>query len=228
MLKQLVRRLFGIRAETDFFSQGGEDAIIWNTFLYVMPRENGTFLDIGSYHPFKYSNTYLLYKAGWRGCNVDPRPGSKELFDRYRGEDINIEAGVARTDGRMLYYMLDAFPTLNTFSKENLERLAMLNYVSRTVEIPVFSLRSVIENNPRLHRLNYLNVDAEGFELEILEGLSELDSKPEVISIEQNTILSLADVLKSDVCAFLEREGYVPFAKNVVIKDVSTVFYIRK
>jgi hypothetical protein len=40
------------------------------------PRKSGFFIDIGAHHPFRYSNTYMFYKKGWRGINIDATPGS--------------------------------------------------------------------------------------------------------------------------------------------------------
>lgn len=225
---RLARRFLGIRSETDFYSQGGEDAIISNTFLYVVGIDRGFFLDIGAYHPYKHSNTYLLYKSGWRGMNVDPRPGSKALFDRFRRDDINIEAGVADHDGSMTYYVIDNDSTMNTFSRENLERLGMIDKVERTVKVPVYSVSTLLSQYPQVRRIDYLNVDAEGFELEILSGFDKVDLWPTVISIEQNGVFSLDQVMVSVTHDFLKKRGYEVFAKNVLLKDVATIFYIRR
>lgn len=119
-IKTQFRSFLGTKNDTDYYSQGGEDAIISKTFLYVLPVQKGFYLDIGAYHPFKHSNTYLLYKAGWRGMNIDPRPGAKKIFDKHRKGDLNIEAGIAAIDGKMTYYMLGG-DIMNTFSKKTLK-----------------------------------------------------------------------------------------------------------
>jgi hypothetical protein len=61
------------------YSQEGEDLIASRLF----PNQStGFYVDIGAHHPTRFSNTYLLYTKGWRGINIDPLPGSKELFDK--------------------------------------------------------------------------------------------------------------------------------------------------
>src|SRR5690242_21075132 len=55
-----------------------------------------------------------LYKAGWRGINIDPRPGMTELFGKYRSEDTNIEAGVAERPGEMTYYVVEEGSTMRS------------------------------------------------------------------------------------------------------------------
>lgn len=219
--------MIGLKNDTDYYSQAGEDAILSKTFSYLLPVKNGFYVDIGSYHPFRHSNTYLLHKAGWKGVNIDPRPGSKALFDRHRPNDINIEAGIGGANGSMTYYMLADSSTMNTFSKDNLVRLGIFDQVKQTVEIPVFTFASLLEQYPAIKCIDYLNIDAEGFEMEILNGLNGDTVMPKLITIEQNDVLTFQDVLQSPVAKFLENLGYTAYAKNLLLGNVSTIFYIR-
>lgn len=226
-IKRGIRGLLGIKNDTDYYSQAGEDAILSKTFSFLLPVKNGFYIDIGSYHPFRHSNTYILYKAGWKGVNIDPRPGSKALFDRHRNRDINIEAGIGGDSGSMTYYMLDENSTMNTFSKDNLLKMGMFEQVKKTVEVPVFTFASLLEQYPAIKTIDYLNIDAEGFEMEILNGLNVDSVMPKVISIEQNDVLSFPEVLHSTAGKFLAARGYTAYAKNILLSNVSTVFYIR-
>jgi len=226
-LKQGVRKVIGLKNDTDYYSQAGEDAILLKTFMYLLPIQKGVYVDIGAFHPYTHSNTYLLYRWGWRGINIDPRPGSKMLFDRYRPDDINIEAGIGGTDSSMTYYMLEDLPVMNTFSRENLVKLDVLDKVTRTLEVPVLTYRSLLKQNPSIHAIDYLNIDAEGFEMEILNGLKGETILPKVITIEQNDVLTLKEVEESDPAKFLSSLGYTAYAKNILLKNVCTVFYIR-
>lgn len=227
-IKRKVRHLLGIKNDTDYYGQAGEDAIISKTFSFVIPVKNGRYVDVGSFHPYRHSNTYILYKAGWTGVNIDPRPGSKALFDRHRPKDINIEAGIAAENGTMTYYMISEDSTMNTFSRDNLAELGMLDHVKKTIDVPVYSLRTLLEMYPEVSTIDYLNIDAEGFEMEILQGIEFDRHSPKVISIEQNGFISLSDVYTSDACKFLEHQGYIAYAKNILHAKVSTVFYLNR
>lgn len=223
-LKRKARFLIGIKNDTNYYSQGGEDAIIIKTIADLMPSKKGFYIDIGAYHPYHHSNTYILYTAGWRGINIDPQPGSKKLFDKYRKGDINIEAGIADKNGDLTYYIIDDKSTMNTFSLDNLKKLGMEKHVKKTMTIPVFTFDSLLAKYPHVKEVDYLNIDAEGYEMEILGQMNSL--KPKIISIEQNDIFTLSDVFESDVCHFLKSKGYIPFAKNLILKNIATVFYI--
>ena len=97
------------------YSQNGEDLII-NRFLNN--KKKGFFVDVGAHHPIRFSNTFLFYKKGWSGINIDAMPGSMKYFNKYRPRDINIEMGVGIKKNRSIFYQFNE-PALNTFdSKE--------------------------------------------------------------------------------------------------------------
>ena len=56
-------------------SQFDEDLKILKFF-----KEKGFYVDIGCYHPIRYSNTYRMFKLGWKGMNIDLNPLSIEFF----------------------------------------------------------------------------------------------------------------------------------------------------
>ena len=73
-------------------SQFGEDIKILELFS---KSKKGTYLDLGCFHPIRQNNTYLLYKLGWNGINIDLNPLSIDLFNVARPNDINICAAVS-------------------------------------------------------------------------------------------------------------------------------------
>lgn len=87
-----IRNLYITRFHTKSYAQQGEDLILREMLAYA---QSGFYVDVGAHHPFRFSNTYLFYKQGWRGINIDAMPGSMKLFDRFRPRDINIQCGVA-------------------------------------------------------------------------------------------------------------------------------------
>ena len=82
------------------YSQFGEDIIVNNFFGDFV----GTYVDIGCYHPIKYSNTALLHKKGWRGVNIDLNKTSIALFNVCRKNDVNIHSAVSTKNKKINYY----------------------------------------------------------------------------------------------------------------------------
>ena len=73
------------------YSTFGEDLII-EKFLRI---KKGFYIDIGCYHPLEGNNTYLLFKKGWNGINVDVNSLSIDLFKNARKKDYNINVAVS-------------------------------------------------------------------------------------------------------------------------------------
>jgi hypothetical protein len=53
-------------------------------------KQKGFYVDVGAYHPFLFSNTYIFYLRGWRGINIDATPGSMKLFNKFRKAVLSI------------------------------------------------------------------------------------------------------------------------------------------
>lgn len=95
------------------YSQEGEDLVLSRIFDGML---NGYCVDIGAHHPVRFSNTYLLYKRGWRAINVDAAPAAMKEFRQLRPDDINIDALVSSSNVVVPFYMFDEL-VLNTASR---------------------------------------------------------------------------------------------------------------
>lgn len=93
------------------YSQFGEDLVL-ATFVN---KKDGFYIDVGAYHPFKFSNTYYYYKKGWSGINIDAKPGSMGIFNKKRKKDINIEVGISKNEENLDFYIFkeSAYNTLS-------------------------------------------------------------------------------------------------------------------
>ena len=56
---------------------------------YFNKTDSGFYVDIGCHHPKRFSNTYLLYKKGWNGINIDANKLTISLFNIFRARDKN-------------------------------------------------------------------------------------------------------------------------------------------
>jgi len=79
------------------YSQEGEDLILERFFEGM---NTGFYVDVGAFHPKRFSNTYIFYKKGWHGINIDARPGSMKLFNFVRPRDINLEIPISNEKKR--------------------------------------------------------------------------------------------------------------------------------
>src|SRR5580698_8519410 len=83
------------------YSQHGEDLFVRNFFA---SKKNGFYLDIGASHPFKLSNTYLLYRSGWTGVTVEPIPRLGKLHRQWRPRDTLFPVAVGLQRGELEFF----------------------------------------------------------------------------------------------------------------------------
>ena len=212
VLRDIKKSLLGDPAlqPTLCYGQDGEDLIL-DRLLERQPL--GFYVDVGAHHPVRFSNTYLFYKRGWRGINIDAMPGAMRAFERLRPRDINIESGVADASGRLKYHRFNE-PALNTFDAAEAQRKNSPPYeLLDTIEVPVERLdRLLALHLPAGQDIDFMSVDVEGKDLEVLRSNDWTRHRPRFV---------LAETLRTDLLAlgtcpitrFLMDVGYRPVAK---------------
>jgi FkbM family methyltransferase len=184
-------------------SQDGEEVYLKSKFAN---REKGLYVDIGANHPIRFSNTWWAYIKGWRGINIEPNVNNFKLLESIRNEDININCGIANEEGYLDYYEFQE-SALNTFVYEEIEE-KIKNQIINIHKVPVRQLSDILKEN-NVHQIDYIDIDVEGMEMEVLQSINWDDVSIEVLLIEQRR-MSLENVIKSDICKFLYNKGYIP------------------
>ncbi len=195
---------------TKSYSQEGEDLVLARFFGN---KKNGFYVDVGANHPKRYSNTYYFYKKGWSGINIDPLPESKKLFDKYRKRDINLNIGISDKPGKMKYYMFEE-SQLNTFSeKVKNERKKNGKKIISEIDVKLEKLSFVLDKYVKNKEIDFLSIDTEGFDFNVLKSNDWDKYKPKVIIVE---ILNskLEDFVNDKIYIFLKENGYEYFAKT--------------
>ena len=86
---------------------------------YIFKNKNkGTYVDVGAQHPISNNNTYLLFKRGWKGINIDLDRKNIDLFKLSRPNDINLNYAVSNKEGEAELYFYHETSPINTLSKE--------------------------------------------------------------------------------------------------------------
>jgi FkbM family methyltransferase len=175
----------------------------------------GFYVDVGAHHPQRYSNTYYFYLNGWRGINIDAMPGGMDQFIALRPKDINLEAAIAKERKEITYYMFNE-PVLNSFDEElALTRdkapfsiIGKKNMFTRT-------LAEVLnEHLPPNQKIDFLSIDVEGLDLEVLESHNWDKFRPYCILVE-SCDHSLEGIERNNVFRYLQDKNYKLFAKTV-------------
>lgn len=161
------------------YSFNAVDLIIDHMFK---DKNKGFYLDVGSQHPISNNNTYLLFKRGWNGINIDLDLKNIELFNISRPNDINlnlaISSNIAEKD---LYFYHDKSP-INTLDK-NVSNFQKAD-VKEIKTIKTTTLDITLQKLNFNDQIDYMNLDVEGHEVDIFKGFNLSKYKPKVISVE--------------------------------------------
>lgn len=195
------------------YSQEGEDLIIKRIFEN---KHFGFYVDVGAHHPKRFSNTYLFYKQGWRGINIEPRPGSKKLFDKFRKKDINIEAAISESEEILTYFEFDD-SALNSFDQNlSIERANKTKYkIIKKLHLKTYKLADILDIYlPAGQKIDFLSIDTEGFDIHILRSNNWEKYRPEIILCEDSEF-ELSNPEKSEIYKLLIQKHYILLAKTL-------------
>ena len=177
-----------------------EDLIILN---YLKNTKDGFYVDAGCYHPIHLSNTFLLHNKGWRGINIDLSEYSIDLFNYLRPDDININAAVSNTNGKVKFYYQKKISQLTTVKKD--VSLKRMQGPIKEKNINCYTLNTIIENTKfQNKKIDFLNIDIEGADFEALTSLNFNIYKPKVICVE----IDNTNIENSKIYNFLKNLNY--------------------
>lgn len=196
------------------FSQSGEDMIA--DFIFgAIQIQHPTYLDLGAHHPRRYSNTHHFYRSGSRGVNVEADPSLHERFIMERPSDINLNVGVGVGNAGVLPFYVMSVPTLNTFSKEEADRCVAMgtHEISDVIEVPLRDVNDIIQEYFAGTAPDFMSIDVEGLDLEIVKAIDFERYRPVVICVETITFSENFDGVKIDeIGEYLESRGYFLYA----------------
>ncbi len=230
MVNHFVKKLYNKFFDRAYFSQKlsysqcGEDLIIDFLFSWVLDVKKPSFLDIGAHHPYNFNNTFLFYKRGCRGVNVEPDPALFTYFNKMRPSDKNINKGVGFEPAitSAPFYVMSS-RAMNTFSKEGAEEMISNGsfQLEEIIEIPLVDINQLLEAYFPLGAPDLLSLDVEGLDLEILRRLDFARWSPKVICVETIMFNDKMVIEKNTAIPdLLAKKGYFVYADT----SINTIF----
>lgn len=212
-----VYRLTWVQWARNSYSQKWEDVLI---DALLGNKRRGFYIDVGANDPTRFSNTKRFYKKGWEGINIEP---NTDLFEKLKGKrpkDINLNVGIGVKNKSLTFYKFMP-DTLSTFSKESARRFQRLGYALVSKEkIEIKRLRDVLHNYAKGRIIDFISVDTEGFDMEVLRSNDWLKFRPKILCVESVKIdvKSSSKVNKTEF--YLRRKGYEEYYDN----GINTIF----
>lgn len=187
-----------------FYSQNGEDCLLWE--LFKTKNNLGYYVEVGALDGVRFSNTYAFELAGWHGICIEAHPYYIKKIEQNRPNSINVFAA-AGDQNKMVTFYTNARGSLSTIdpSLEQEWKAKYSEYFSGfvPVEIPMKTLSTILTEAEAPHEIDFISIDVEGAELLVLKGLDFAIFHPRVILIEA---LEIEEINK--ITAYLSKYGY--------------------
>ena len=147
----------------------GEDIMLWRYFKNV---KDGFFIDVGAYLPKLFNNTWRLRKKlGFKGINIEPT-NRINYFNLFRRDDINLKCAVGKENKMIDFYLSDQPASSGKLAE------------GKKITVPQLTLSLIVEEY-QVKKINLLDIDVEGTEMEVLEGY-DWGVMPSLILIEDD------------------------------------------
>jgi len=205
-----LQKIYKNKKPNFHYAEFAEDIMV-NRILKKFKK--GFYVDIGAYHPFKGSLTYNLYNRNWHGMNLDISKSSIDLFDIARPNDININCAVSKFNGETYYYENSPINQQNSLIPQTDNQ--------KKIKIKSYKLSEILKMQ-NISIVDYINIDTEGNELEVLMGIDFSKINPFLFTIEENSF-DLTNEKKKKKIIFLKENNY----ELINIIGV-TMFFVKK
>lgn len=221
-IKYIILKYFG-KFFNSSFSRSGDDIQLMKL---LNTNSSGVYVDIGSWHPIKASNTYYFYLRNWRGICIDPNPDLSLSYKKIRPYDTFINAGIGNSNKQLDYFMFEE-SSMNTFSQDFINDNKLQSKIVKKIQVPIFSLKEILDENLKKgERLDFFDVDVEGFDLEVLKTNDWDLYRPKVIVVESEKNVKYDAV--SEIVLYLESKNYKLVGKTIIYGDLGNLFLIAQ
>ena len=205
------------------YSQFNDDVFVKKFF---QNKSVGIYVDIGCYHPFRLNNTYLLYKNGWKGINIDLMKINIDLFNIWRPRDKNICSAISNKNKTASVYI----PNNNILSTEISIHKSYANTIKKhhqnsfiKKKIRIFTFENIIKNSRiNLKKFDLLKIDIEGEDYKVLKNINLKKYNPELICIEDGVEKKGKERKKNKIDKYLKSIEY-----KLIFRSPINLFYCK-
>jgi FkbM family methyltransferase len=145
---------------------------------------------VGAHDPVELSITKYFYDLGWRGLNLEAAPGFANKIRNGRPRDTTLNVGVSDHEGSLTFFEASSKESgLSTLSAEEAEIHRRAGRKFKEYEIPVKTLSALCAEHVK-EPIDFMSVDVEGHESQVLEGADFTVFRPKVLVVEATRPLS--------------------------------------
>ena len=206
------------------YAQSGEDLIVRFIFGELGIR-HPSYMDIGANHPYIFSNTALFYLSGSKGITIEPDPDLFRGLRRARKRDTVLNMGIGTEETEATIYLMEPH-TLNTFSEQYAQSLQREHKAKIRMErrVPISTVNRIVEQYAKGRFPDFLSLDTEQFDYDIIRSINFDVSYPMVICVETLSYSTVGRGTKdTELIEYLQHAGYLHYADT----NINSIFVRR-
>lgn len=174
-------------------------------------KEGGYFVEFGAADGILHSNTWLLENHfGWQGILAEPSTWWHDSLRKNRSCNIDTTCVWSHSNQEVIFNEVDPntvgyaseLSTIDAFS--NCDNHANIRSIGKKYMVETLSLIDLLKKYAAPTEIDYLSIDTEGSELEILRAFDFDQYKIKIITCEHNYT-----PLRNDIHDLLSERGYV-------------------
>ena len=176
----------------------------WFVLESLNYKKNGYFVEIGAASGVELSNTFLLEKEyNWKGILSEPSPGWKESLEKNRVCIKDYRCVYSESDKLVSFYQTreKEFSTISNFVNADKHQNKRKKFTK--FEILTITLEDLLKEYKAPNEIDYLSIDTEGSEYDILKNFRFNNYFFKVITVEHNNTKN-----KLLIDQLLEKNGY--------------------
>jgi len=143
----------------------------------------GTYVDVGGGHPVADNVSFWFYLKGWRGLVVEPQESLAAVYAGVRPRDHTVGCLAGRADGEAEFHVVDKMHGFSTTVREHAAGASQFGAAYTTVRKRVRTLASLCAE-ARLTQIDFLKIDVEGAEADVIAGMDFERWRPRVVVVE--------------------------------------------
>lgn len=200
------------------YAQNFEDVILERAFK---GQDKGFYIDVGAWEPILDSVTKHFYDKGWHGINVEPVSAYHAKLQQQRDRDVNLNIALLDKPGTTSLYEFSG-TGLSTFEHKYATDHKKQGFEVCEQAVNVSTLETICAEYANDQVIDFLKIDTEGTELQVLQGGDWQRFRPRVVLLEATIPLS-QETSHAEWEPFLQQRGYI-FA----YLDGLNRFYVRE
>jgi len=202
-----------------FYSQDNQDRYLEQNLFKGF--KNGVYVDVGAHDGVTINNTlYFEKNHQWTGINIEP---IKSVYDKLvtnRPDNVNLNCAVCNQDGETEFICNVGYTEMisgikDTFDARHLNRLQnenrQMGSTTNVIKVNTKRLETIFDEYKMSH-INYLSIDVEGAEFEVIKSINFDKVYIDCIGFENNY-----DDTSIPIVQYLENKNYVVIHKSLDI-----------